>query len=156
MRIRRGTDQLESGTASVLRLAVFSGMRNCFPEKLEINTKQIMNEDSVPFDCCQNGGSEWVSNPPKTLLMPPDGFEVREAHRDIFAPTFCSTAGISQYSLVCVTAQLPTESQCRRTASTGWPCPSSMVYRPASYPLTRNSRCRWSRRGFRRLAVRAS
>ncbi len=32
------------------------------------------------------GGSAWESNPPKTLLMPPDGFEVREAHRDSSAP----------------------------------------------------------------------
>jgi hypothetical protein len=32
------------------------------------------------------GGSVWESNPPKTLLMPPDGFEVREAHRDSSAP----------------------------------------------------------------------
>jgi hypothetical protein len=33
-----------------------------------------------------SGGSVWESNPPKTLLMPPDGFEVREAHRDSSAP----------------------------------------------------------------------
>jgi len=32
------------------------------------------------------GGSAWESNPPKTLLMPPNGFEVREAHRDPSAP----------------------------------------------------------------------
>jgi len=32
------------------------------------------------------GGSAWESNPPKTLLMPPNGFEVREAHRDLSAP----------------------------------------------------------------------
>ena len=32
------------------------------------------------------GGSGWESNPPKTLLMPHDGFEVREAHRDSTAP----------------------------------------------------------------------
>jgi len=32
------------------------------------------------------GGSAWESNPPKTLLMPPNGFEVREAHRDSSAP----------------------------------------------------------------------
>ena len=34
----------------------------------------------------KNGGSVWESNPPKTLLMPPDGFEVREAHRGSYAP----------------------------------------------------------------------
>jgi len=33
------------------------------------------------------GGGGWESNPPKTLFMPPDGFEVREAHRDSFAPS---------------------------------------------------------------------
>ena len=33
------------------------------------------------------GGSVWESNPPKTLLMPPNGFEVREAHRDLSAPS---------------------------------------------------------------------
>ncbi len=32
------------------------------------------------------GGSVWGSNPPKALLVPPDGFEVREAHRDLSAP----------------------------------------------------------------------
>ena len=32
------------------------------------------------------GGSAWESNPPKALLMPPDGFEVREAHQDSSAP----------------------------------------------------------------------
>ena len=32
------------------------------------------------------GGSAWESNPPKTLKCPPDGFEVREAHRDLSAP----------------------------------------------------------------------
>ena len=34
------------------------------------------------------GGSVWESNPPETFLMPPDGFEVREAHRDPNAPQF--------------------------------------------------------------------
>ena len=33
------------------------------------------------------GGSAWESNPPKTILMPPNGFEVREAHRDSTAPS---------------------------------------------------------------------
>jgi hypothetical protein len=32
------------------------------------------------------GGSAWESNPPKTSSMPPNGFEVREAHRDSSAP----------------------------------------------------------------------
>jgi hypothetical protein len=32
------------------------------------------------------GGSAWGSNPPRTLEVPPDGFEVREAHRDLSAP----------------------------------------------------------------------
>jgi hypothetical protein len=34
----------------------------------------------------KTGGSVWESNPPKTLLMPPNGFEVREAHRNSDAP----------------------------------------------------------------------
>lgn len=32
------------------------------------------------------GGSEWESNPPRTLLMPLNGFEAREAHRSPVAP----------------------------------------------------------------------
>ena len=32
------------------------------------------------------GGSVWESNPPTTLHMPHNGFEVREAHRDLNAP----------------------------------------------------------------------
>ena len=35
------------------------------------------------------GGSEWESNPPKTLFMPLNGFEAREAHRDPVAPLQC-------------------------------------------------------------------
>jgi len=34
------------------------------------------------------GGSAWESNPPKTLLTPPNGVEVREAHRDSSAPVY--------------------------------------------------------------------
>ena len=33
-----------------------------------------------------SGGSAWESNPPKTLLTPPNGVEVRKAHRDSSAP----------------------------------------------------------------------
>ena len=32
------------------------------------------------------GGGVWESNPPKTLLTPLNGVEVREAHRDSSAP----------------------------------------------------------------------
>jgi hypothetical protein len=32
------------------------------------------------------GGSAWESNPPGTRKVPPNGFEVREAHRDLSAP----------------------------------------------------------------------
>jgi len=35
----------------------------------------------------KNGGSEWVSNPPWTLEVPINGFEVREAHRSLLAPS---------------------------------------------------------------------
>jgi hypothetical protein len=34
----------------------------------------------------KHGGSGWGSNPPKTLLMPLNGFEARGAHRDSTAP----------------------------------------------------------------------
>jgi hypothetical protein len=34
----------------------------------------------------ESGGSAWESNPPKTRSVPPDGFEVRGAHRDSSAP----------------------------------------------------------------------
>ncbi len=43
------------------------------------------------------GGSVWESNPLKTLLMPPDGVEVREAHRDSNAPSSCRQA---EYTLL--------------------------------------------------------
>jgi hypothetical protein len=33
-----------------------------------------------------NGGSAWESNPPGTRKAPRNGFEVREAHRDLSAP----------------------------------------------------------------------
>jgi len=46
---------------------------------------------SVKQNC---GGSVWESNPPKTLLMPPDGFEVREAHRNLNAPWLISPPAI--------------------------------------------------------------
>jgi hypothetical protein len=32
------------------------------------------------------GGSAWESNPPRTGLPPRNGFEDREAHRDLSAP----------------------------------------------------------------------
>ena len=34
----------------------------------------------------KTGEGAWESNPPKTLFMPPNGVEVREAHRDSSAP----------------------------------------------------------------------
>jgi len=33
------------------------------------------------------GGSVWESNPPKAHQVPPNGFEVRGAHRDPDAPS---------------------------------------------------------------------
>ena len=42
---------------------------------------------SVKQNVKQNrGGSAWESNPPETSEMPPNGVEVREAHRDLCAP----------------------------------------------------------------------
>jgi hypothetical protein len=43
----------------------------------------------VPSGLCEVlvGGSEWVSNPPWTLEVPINGFEVREAHRSLLAPS---------------------------------------------------------------------
>ena len=50
---------------------------------------QKVKQTSVKQTVKQNtGGSVWESNPPKTLLVPPNGFEVREAHRDLYAPTY--------------------------------------------------------------------
>ena len=61
MAIHRGTPRRRAGISAGCRLTVLY---------LSDNT----------------GGSAWESNPPKTLLMPPNGFEVREAHRDSSAP----------------------------------------------------------------------
>ena len=60
-------------------------------EELSVNVKQsvkqVVGENSVSCNPkIEAGGSVWESNPPKTLLMPPNGFEVREAHRDSYAP----------------------------------------------------------------------
>jgi len=59
---------------------------------LSVNVKQIVKQIvGGRSDTCiqkyESGGSAWESNPPKTLLTPPNGFEVREAHRDLSAPT---------------------------------------------------------------------
>ena len=52
------------------------------------------------IDKQKTGGSVWESNPPKTLHMPPDGFEVREAHRDPNAPPLVLTgsSNLSRFS----------------------------------------------------------
>jgi len=53
----------------------------------EAMTAQVLND--VKQTIKQNiGGSAWESNPPKTGLLPPNGVEVREAHRDSSAPVF--------------------------------------------------------------------
>jgi len=64
-----------------------------------------------------SGGSAWESNPPKTLLTPPNGVEVREAHRDSSAPPVCKYISLKNAvaitSLNCLTdhqyhqAQMP-------------------------------------------------
>ena len=50
-----------------------------------------------------SGGSAWESNPPKTLLTPPNGVEVREAHRDSSAPP-CLHKYISLKNAVAITS----------------------------------------------------
>jgi transcriptional regulator with XRE-family HTH domain len=62
------------------------------PPSKKVVSKMISNSGF------NRGGSVWGSNPPKTLCMPPDGFEVREAHRDLDAPlkistTYCTRGG---------------------------------------------------------------
>ena len=53
----------------------------------EAMTAQVLND--VKQTIKQNiGGSAWESNPPKTGLLPPNGFEVRGTHRGTFAPVF--------------------------------------------------------------------
>ncbi len=54
--------------------------------ELDYNRKESQKEVGNEKVKQNGGGSVWESNPPKTLLMPPDGFEVREAHRDSSAP----------------------------------------------------------------------
>ncbi len=53
------------------------------------------------------GGSEWGSNPPWTLKMPINGFEVREAHRSSLAPPV--TPGSLLRSQVLSSAGAPTK-----------------------------------------------
>ena len=56
-------------------------------EKLSKSVKQHYPE--ISDTRTETGGSEWESNPPRTLSMPLNGFEAREAHRDPFAPPHC-------------------------------------------------------------------
>jgi len=63
-------------------------------EYLSVSVKQSVKQvgggkSSTYNQKIESGGSAWESNPPKTLLMPPNGFEVREAHRDSSAPERC-------------------------------------------------------------------
>ena len=51
-----------------------------FPEKI-VSFPCLFSRKTIP------GGSVWESNPPKACLIPPNGFEVREAHRDSSAPS---------------------------------------------------------------------
>ena len=51
------------------------------------SVNQLSSESTASI---QAGGSEWESNPPRTLLMPHNGFEAREAHRDPVAPPHTS------------------------------------------------------------------
>ena len=50
------------------------GYRRISVDKFVANLKQ------------KHGGSGWGSNPPRTWLMPLNGFEARGAHRDSTAP----------------------------------------------------------------------
>ena len=62
-------------------------------EELSVNVKQSVKQSVVgkPVSFVNKsvaGGSAWESNPPRALLAPPNGFEVREAHRDLSAPEY--------------------------------------------------------------------
>jgi hypothetical protein len=57
-------------------------------QHLSVNVKQSVKQvvGGYKGTLVETGGSAWESNPPKTLLTPPNGVEVREAHRDSSAP----------------------------------------------------------------------
>ena len=64
-----------------------------FPKKI-VSFPCLFSRKTIP------GGSVWESNPPKACLIPPNGFEVREAHRDSFAPS-PSKSSIYHWSKEC-------------------------------------------------------
>jgi len=57
------------------------------------------------------GGSAWESNPPKTFLMPPNGVEVRGAHRDSSAPSLEANQVYSTNLMSAITASLDPSRQ---------------------------------------------
>ena len=59
------------------------------PVERSKSVKQSAAKIGGKSEAKMNGGSEWESNPPKTLFMPLNGFEAREAHRDPVAPLQC-------------------------------------------------------------------
>ena len=66
---------------------VLSKLEEHLSVSVKQSVKQVVGGNSVSCNPkIKPGGSVWESNPPKALLMPPDGFEVREAHRDSYAP----------------------------------------------------------------------
>jgi len=63
------------------------GLIQRFPPTIYLETNNPLSMDGLLSGVLSKfGGSGWESNPPKTLLMPHDAFEVREAHRDSTAP----------------------------------------------------------------------
>jgi len=70
----------EAGVSASYLSQVMHGKKKPSNRVMELLTKINENVNQ------KSGGSAWESNPPKTLLTPPNGFEVREAHRDLSAP----------------------------------------------------------------------
>ena len=74
----------EAGVSASYLSQVMHGKKKPSSRVVEVLTK--INQ-SVYLKVNQNtGGSAWESNPPKAFI-PPNGFEVREAHRDSSAPS---------------------------------------------------------------------
>ncbi len=70
----------EAGVSASYLSQVMHGKKKPSSRVVEVLTKIHQNVNQ------KSGGSAWESNPPKTLKVPPNGFEVREAHRDLSAP----------------------------------------------------------------------
>jgi transcriptional regulator with XRE-family HTH domain len=78
--------QIKSGTRPASQ-KILSKLEGHLKESVKQSVKQSYEQEYSFFQLdFESGGSAWESNPPKTSEMPPNGFEVREAHRDSCAP----------------------------------------------------------------------